>query len=665
MGYRLGLDLGATRTVAVVCRAEPDGLPEFTVYALSSVLSLNADGAMVPGGAGDPAREARGFTGRVGIPGPLLVAGRSWAAETLCAVLVRRLVDRVAEREGGQPEGIALSAPPSWSRHTVSLLEAALEGFGLAVAFVSTPHAVVLTGGHPDGPLAVLDLGESHCTAAVVDAAGDVLAAERAGAAGAELDRLLAQRLVPAADPDLDPAVVRACAVAKVRLSTEPAVEIGYPPPRHDALWVDRRTFEALARPLVDAAAALLARVVDASGVSVTEVLLVGGSARIPLVAAVVAEAIGCPVRLHPDPEHAAATGAVLAILPGRAEAGGDPARDGDRGTAAHILAAGATAANADAVTSIAAGPAPPAPAAVTPPWDGDDLPAVPPSAEPAPYVAPVVTSLSGADPAWEYGDGSGARRRRTGVLIGASALLVVLGLTGIVAAWPRERPLGTGSEADLGSTSSTAVPTTTPTATSPVAVSEPAPADGGPAGTSGGRTSFDGATNVTPRAGTTSPVPGAGRADRNPPAGGTPNPGAQNSGPQGSGAPIPGPQDRDPDAGTPGQIAQNPPAQNPPAQNPPAQNPPAQNPPGQAPPAQAPPAQAPPAQNPSAQAPPAQAPPAQNPPAQNTQAPARNPAPGSAGRAPSGGAPSTDGSRVATPVRAASPPPSSGAPGP
>jgi hypothetical protein len=622
MGYRLGIDLGATRTVAVVCRAVPDGPPDTHVYELSSVLSLNAAGAMVPGFSADPTREARGFTGRVGVPGPLLVAGRSWAAETLCAVLVRRLVDRVAEREGGQPEGIALSRPPSWSRHAESLLGAALEGFGLVVTLVAAPRAAAIRdGGRSGGPLAVLDLGESHCTAAVVGADLDVLAAERVeGGAGTELDRLLAER-VAAGDPADDAALLHACRGAKERLSTEPAVEITvaaeHPSPLHaspPAPWLNRDTFDELARPLVEAAAALLRRTVDASGADVADVLLVGGSARIPLVGRVVGETLGRPVRIDPEPEHAAGIGAVLAILPGIAEPAG---HTGDRGTTAHVLAAGATAANAGAVTAIAAGPVassvPDTPTTPSVPPIEDAAPASPPSADPAPYTAAPVTRLPATESVWEYGDGTASRRRRTGVLIGASVLLVALGLTGIVVAWPREHALGTGA----GTTSGPAVPASTtllPTSappSSPTLVEERSAAVEAPQPTQ----TREAGNGSSPRAGTSTPS----RPARN--------------------AQDPALRPQDPSARNP--VLNPQPTEKPPAQNPAAQNPPAQSPPAQSPPAQDPGRQSPPPQG-SASA--QQPPPAQSPPPGGTAPPPQQ-AQGSANRAPSGGASVTDGS--------------------
>ena len=63
--------------------------------------------AWPPSGGRDdePDRVVRGFPGRIGDDVPMLLAGEPWAPEELTAWLVRWVVDRVAEREGGLARG--------------------------------------------------------------------------------------------------------------------------------------------------------------------------------------------------------------------------------------------------------------------------------------------------------------------------------------------------------------------------------------------------------------------------------------------------------------------------------------------------------------------------------------------------------------------------------
>ena len=124
MGYQLGIDVGTTYTAAAVCRSagrywvEPEVVTLGTRAAtVPSVLFMASDGGIVVGEAAerraltDPDRVVREFKRRIGDPTPIVVGGRSWAPEELSARLVRWVVDRVAEREGGPAAQIARHAP--------------------------------------------------------------------------------------------------------------------------------------------------------------------------------------------------------------------------------------------------------------------------------------------------------------------------------------------------------------------------------------------------------------------------------------------------------------------------------------------------------------------------------------------------------------------------
>jgi len=121
MGYQLGIDLGTTYSAAAVCRPAGEHWVAPEMVALSgrrtdvpSVLFVGPDGEVLVGDAAerravtDPDRVVREFKRRVGDSTPIVVAGRAWAAEELCARLVRWIVDQVADREGGPAERIAV-----------------------------------------------------------------------------------------------------------------------------------------------------------------------------------------------------------------------------------------------------------------------------------------------------------------------------------------------------------------------------------------------------------------------------------------------------------------------------------------------------------------------------------------------------------------------------
>ena len=121
MTYHLGIDVGAARTSAAVARAGADDVEPVDLgdggCGVASVLHLGADGSLDVGEAAErwaddePDRVVRGFPGRIGDDVPMLLAGEPWAPEELTAWLVRWVVDRVAEREGGTRGGRRRDAP--------------------------------------------------------------------------------------------------------------------------------------------------------------------------------------------------------------------------------------------------------------------------------------------------------------------------------------------------------------------------------------------------------------------------------------------------------------------------------------------------------------------------------------------------------------------------
>ena len=121
MTYYLGIDVGAARTSAAVARAGSDDVEPVDLgdggCGVASVLHLGADGSLDVGEAAErwaddePDRVVRGFPGRIGDDVPMLLAGEPWAPEELTAWLVRWVVDRVAEREGGPAEAVAVTRP--------------------------------------------------------------------------------------------------------------------------------------------------------------------------------------------------------------------------------------------------------------------------------------------------------------------------------------------------------------------------------------------------------------------------------------------------------------------------------------------------------------------------------------------------------------------------
>jgi molecular chaperone DnaK len=355
MSYLLGIDLGTTRTAAAIGRL--DARPGETEIvnlgdrssAVPSVLYIDDDGSMVVGEAAErravtsPDHVVREFKRRIGDPTPLIVAGRPWAPEDLSARLVRWVVDRVAQREGGPAARMAVTLPASWGTHKKERLGGALAAQGLQVSFLAEPQAAALHYAsaervEPGSTIAVYDFGGGTFDAAVVHKDGSHFTllgrpegVERLG--GIDFDEIVFEHVLngmPEAFEGLDesdPAVLtavaavrRECVEAKEALSSDTEVSIPVmTPAAQGSVRLHRSEFEAAIRPQVEETVDALRRAVSSAGLAppqLSAVLLVGGSSRIPLVGQLVSELLGRPVTVDVDPKNAISMGAALSLLP-------------------------------------------------------------------------------------------------------------------------------------------------------------------------------------------------------------------------------------------------------------------------------------------------------------------------------------------------------------
>ncbi|MGQ0575090.1 MAG: Hsp70 family protein [Pseudonocardia sp.] len=373
--YQLGLDLGTTRSAVAVHR---DGTTR-AGPSVASVVYAGADGAFLVGeqarerALAHPARVVGGFVHRVGDPTPLLLGREPVAAEVLAARFVGRFVEPVLAREGGPPERVAVAHPTGWGAHRVESLRAALGGRTEMV-----PQAVAAVVGHgrdlaPGALVAVYDLGGASFDAAVVRVVpgGATLIAPSEGVerlGGDDVDEAAFAHVRAAvgahwaeldgADPAVQAAVAalrRECTAAKERLSadTEAAVPVRLPGLAPTEVRLTRAELEEAVRGALLRSVDVLSSALDAAGVApadLAEVLLVGGSVRIPLVAQLVSAGLGRPVTVADDPEGVVAAGAALwaaGRAAGAGAAGAGVAGAGVAGAAAEAGVAGAAAAAA------------------------------------------------------------------------------------------------------------------------------------------------------------------------------------------------------------------------------------------------------------------------------------------------------------------------------
>jgi molecular chaperone DnaK (HSP70) len=347
-GYVLGIDLGTTFTAAAVHRF---GRTHICLLGnrsalVPSLVFLRDDQAMLTGEAAErrglvePARLARDFKRRIGDSAPIMLGESPYSAERLTAMVVEQIVAAVAIREGAPPEHVAVSRPANWGPFKIDLLRHALDLAGLrSVTLLTDPvaaaiHHTSIDPVEPGSPIAVYDLGGGTFDAAVVqktDTAvvtmGEPAGIERLG--GIDFDDAVMAHVRTALDGKLDEldgndlvsGVVlgrlrRECVAAKEALSFDGETTVAVAAPNmHADIRITRAELESMIRAALGETVEALSRAIERSGLrpdDLAAVLLVGGSARIPLVAELVSAALGRSVAVGGYPKHAVALGAAM-----------------------------------------------------------------------------------------------------------------------------------------------------------------------------------------------------------------------------------------------------------------------------------------------------------------------------------------------------------------
>lgn len=367
MSYWLGVDVGSTFTAAAICRVEAGqrALPEVVPLgtrsnAVSSVVYLGQDGQVIVGEAAErravthPDQVVREFKRRIGDEVPMMIGGMPHSAPEITAKMVRWVVDRVTEREGGPAAGIVITHPAGWGAYKTRIIAQALRAADVPEAtFRTEPEAAAISYALQEriesgSTIAVYDLGGGTFDAAVVRKTGTATFSvlghpqglEQLG--GVDFDDAVFSHVLAAVpdlaelDPD-DPATLaatgalrRECTAAKEALSvdTEVTIPVLAPGIRSQVRLV-RAEFEDMIRPQVTETVEALRRTLRSAAVEAQDldaVLLVGGSSRVPLVAQLVSGELGRPVAVDSDPKAAIALGAALSAIP--AGAAGSSASD-------------------------------------------------------------------------------------------------------------------------------------------------------------------------------------------------------------------------------------------------------------------------------------------------------------------------------------------------
>jgi YVTN family beta-propeller protein len=361
VAYNLGVDLGTTFVAAAVLY--PTQVEMFTLgdrsVVVPAVVYLRDDGQLVTGEAANrravsnPDRVCREFKRRLGDPTPVMLGGTPHAVTDLLGTLLRDVLAKVTETEGGPPERVVLTHPANWGPFRRGLFEEVPNLAGLSdVTLITEPEAAAAhyatSRRLDDGQtVAVYDLGGGTFDATVlrkrpggVEILGTPEGIERLG--GVDFDEAILSHVNVAAggalgeldmrDPRTTIALARLrqdCVLAKEALSvdTETVLPV-FLPGRHFDVKLTREEFENMVRAPIESTIGALSRTLRSAQVApeqLSAVLLVGGSSRIPLVARMVSEELGRPTVVDTHPKYAVALGA--------ATLAGSPSGDGSRST--------------------------------------------------------------------------------------------------------------------------------------------------------------------------------------------------------------------------------------------------------------------------------------------------------------------------------------------
>jgi Fe-S protein assembly chaperone HscA len=379
MGKVVGIDLGTTNSLVAYVR---DGVPEVIRDAsgdalVPSVVSLDEDGKTFYAGReaqrrllSAPSRtvySVKRFMGRgiddvheetgllpftvVGEPGGVVrigLGGREFAPPEISSFVLRELKQRAEEhfRERGEfdfeVDRAVITVPAYFNDAQRTATRDAGRLAGLEVLrIVNEPTAASLAYGlerRDRGIIAVYDLGGGTFDISILkveDGVFQVLATNGdTHLGGDDVDRLLVELVLretggPGSAESIE-AIRRAVIQAKWDLSELDEAEIRVEPSPAFASGFRRRLpraeFEQLIRPLVDRTLPPVRQAMADAGLEpsdVDEVILVGGSTRIPLVRRLVAELFGRTPHSELNPDEVVALGAAVQadiLISGRRE---------------------------------------------------------------------------------------------------------------------------------------------------------------------------------------------------------------------------------------------------------------------------------------------------------------------------------------------------------
>jgi molecular chaperone DnaK len=267
--------------------------------------------------------------------------GKDYTPEEISALILRQLAADAAAHTGGPVEQVVITVPAYFGGREKKATENAGRIAGLdVVGIVPEPVAAAihydLTTGGADKTVLVYDLGGGTFDTTVIKvSAGEVTVICTDGdtsLGGADWDERLTEHVLarftelanPSESPDDDLEFQQEVATKAEELKKQLSQQQSRPLPLRFAgasarVEVTRAEFESMTADLLDRTVDIVQRTLDTlaekqPGATIDEVLLVGGSTKMPMVAAKLTEKFGWDPKLH-DPDLAVAKGAAIFAL--------------------------------------------------------------------------------------------------------------------------------------------------------------------------------------------------------------------------------------------------------------------------------------------------------------------------------------------------------------
>jgi molecular chaperone DnaK len=352
----VGIDLGTTNSeIAAFADGQVRVLGPGETRMLPSCVGFSTTGELLVGEAARnqhalyPERTVRSIKRKMGGAETVALAGRDFTPQEISALILRELAEWAGRSLGQRPQKAVITVPAYFSdaQRTATREAGALAGLEV-IRILNEPTAASLAYGYGDGSrhtALIYDLGGGTFDVSVVLIEGEVTEVLSSHGnnqlGGDDFDDLLAGYLARAFSDrhgvDLNghgAAKARlwwAAEEAKKKLSFEPYVKIREEAlvtqdgkPLHLDIEISRDEYDALIRPLVESTLDSTSKALQDAGKTpgaLDAILLVGGSTRTPLIAALLAERTGLEARqeVHPDLCVALGAGVLASRLAGHA----------------------------------------------------------------------------------------------------------------------------------------------------------------------------------------------------------------------------------------------------------------------------------------------------------------------------------------------------------